>query len=420
MGRIDLYDESQHPRAPDGKWTDGSGGGQSGRAERSRVPSKGSMREAPPVARQQKAPDGKKEEPENDEHGWVNPQAYKGREEEYYAEVHRRSQELKDKKEGEELPKRQAFIKKHVDHLPDSYFSERGVTRADVEEYISKASPDNLGSRLSKREGEDNKAYYDRARETARVAQELARKQEIARDEEKHSAREKHLKSIFQSMQHQKSRKGMVGLAMFDESKHPRASDGRFGHTPGQHGSKGSEPKRDMREYASSKSRGITEQVEEGLQAGGFSLRPFADKPVPTSGIMVSLATKEGFNLQIPVTAPKSERMSRVRAWVEKALPYLAKHPDTYLGGWRDDEGGLYHLDVSERLDKSQLALAITRGYQRNQKSVFRLDDFREFKTGGTGLSAAGTAACFVKASDVAGMSADDVAKSLVQALSTE
>lgn len=106
----------------------------------------------------------------------------------------------------------------------------------------------------------------------------------------------------------------------------------------------------------------------------------------PQVGTVVSLAPDQGFSLQIDLATDKqteAEIKAKVVEWLKKSLPYLARHDDTYLGGWISDKTQRLYLDVSERYADHNLALKL--GKERNQEAVFRLTDMTTHETGGTG-----------------------------------
>jgi hypothetical protein len=159
-----------------------------------------------------------------------------------------------------------------------------------------------------------------------------------------------------------------------------RAENGQFG-SGGGHGAK---------------------MVDEVLAKGGVTTHPNAAQPTPTSGIMVSRAVEEKLghvidiqamaNADPPPTASElhAQVSAEANAWLDKALPAaVALGPDHYIGGWaeKDKSGDIkaIHLDVSQRFDKGDREKAISAGRERNQVSVWDLDNAQEISTGGTG-----------------------------------
>jgi hypothetical protein len=82
-------------------------------------------------------------------------------------------------------------------------------------------------------------------------------------------------------------------------------------------------------------------------------------------------------------TRTTAQVKAEVVEWLKKSLPYLAKHDETYLGGWISPNTSRLYLDVSERYDDHDFAFKL--GQERNQESVFRLSDMTLHETGGTG-----------------------------------
>ena len=116
----------------------------------------------------------------------------------------------------------------------------------------------------------------------------------------------------------------------------------------------------------------------------GWTLRPGYISP--TTGTIVSLPTSAGFSFQIDLTSDHSTRdelVAGIAEFLTKALPYLARHDETYLGGWVSDKTLRLYLDVSERYDDHERASRL--GRQRNQESVFRLSDMTTHDTEGDG-----------------------------------
>ena len=176
----------------------------------------------------------------------------------------------------------------------------------------------------------------------------------------------------------------------FDDSAHPRDSDGKFIESGGQKLQAWGQHRLKMQKEGPTSRTEADETIpkvgdfmrevkkEAKESPGGFTVRPGYEKP--TTGTIVSLPTSAGMNLQFN----PGEKASRavLRDWVKKARNYLRNHEDTYIGGWKNDAGKIY-LDISERY--SDHAKAMKLGKERNQEGVFRLDDFSFHPTGGTG-----------------------------------
>jgi hypothetical protein len=124
---------------------------------------------------------------------------------------------------------------------------------------------------------------------------------------------------------------------------------------------------------------------------GGFSVRPFAEHESPSSGVMVSLPTSAGLNRKIDLgKRPKrSETEAMVGEFFTKALQHIVMEPDMFVGGWMEHDASgepmRIHLDVSRRWPTEKLDAALKEGREHDQIAVFRLDDMKEFPTGGTG-----------------------------------
>ena len=106
---------------------------------------------------------------------------------------------------------------------------------------------------------------------------------------------------------------------------------------------------------------------------------------------MVSLPVSAGFNRKVELSGQvkKSAARAEFKGFIERALPYLVTHPDSYIGGWLEKDAGgrpvRLHLDVSERYDRQHLAAATQLGRERNQIAVWDVDNLREIATGGSG-----------------------------------
>lgn len=129
---------------------------------------------------------------------------------------------------------------------------------------------------------------------------------------------------------------------------------------------------------------GIAGEVGAGVDAnGGASVA--LDGGVPTEGFMVAYAGRDGHHIVLPANVSKAERDATIRQWVKDQREFVKSNPEHYFGGWIDSKDGRTHLDVSERYAPSQRDLAIKRGTERNQISIFDLGTFEEIPTGGTG-----------------------------------
>ncbi len=117
---------------------------------------------------------------------------------------------------------------------------------------------------------------------------------------------------------------------------------------------------------------------------GGFSLRPFAELAEPTKGTMVALPSSYGLNVTLELRGLTEQKLrAELKPWLKRALAYLVDHADTYLGGWYDPEDGKLYFDVSERYEDHARAKEL--GVERNQRTVYRIEDRKVYSTGGTG-----------------------------------
>jgi hypothetical protein len=125
----------------------------------------------------------------------------------------------------------------------------------------------------------------------------------------------------------------------------------------------------------------VVAKLEEGA---AFTWRP--GYQTPEKGTIVSLATSAGFSLQVDLASalPAWDTLvPNIEQWLVISLPYLAMHDETYLGVWVSLNTRRLYLDVNERYVEHDYAIRL--GKERNQESVFRLDDMSTHDTGGTG-----------------------------------
>lgn len=162
----------------------------------------------------------------------------------------------------------------------------------------------------------------------------------------------------------------------WDEAKHVRGPDGRFGEGGGS-------------EHEASK------LVGEALAHGGFTYRPGAS--APKDGYIVSLPKGAGLNEVLEFKAMgraatdrealRRELVDRVKTHLEKTAQHLGENPTHYLGGYveKDEHGSpiALHLDVNEHEPDREKAIAA--GRDRNQISIWDLGKSEEVSTGGTG-----------------------------------
>jgi predicted ABC-type ATPase len=132
---------------------------------------------------------------------------------------------------------------------------------------------------------------------------------------------------------------------------------------------------------------GVIRNIKEN--SDGFSWNP--RKGAAKSGVMVGYHPNEarGFIVRNGESTANLER--RAADFVDKNLAFVEEDPDhRYFGGWaeRDKTTGEVvglHIEVSERFDAGEETKAVQEGKDRNQKAVFRIDDYTEIDTGGTG-----------------------------------
>jgi hypothetical protein len=177
-----------------------------------------------------------------------------------------------------------------------------------------------------------------------------------------------------------------------DHEDQDRAADNRYAYEQ----RAAAEPWQDVRPNVPPPKDFAKDLLELAEWKGGFSIRPFETSYLlsrPKSGIMVAEHPNEGLGKVIPlkpgVGLSEARVKTAVRAWVERVQDYVKSQPNLYFGGWTstDPETGVtsFYLDVSQRLPKEHMREAIQLARQNNQKAIFRLDDFAEIGTGGTG-----------------------------------
>jgi len=150
-----------------------------------------------------------------------------------------------------------------------------------------------------------------------------------------------------------------------------------------------------LHKWAERKAAEITPGLLKKAAGGGFTYRPFAEKHSPTTGLMVSLHPKDGFNMKLDIHGKlnRAETRKQVQTWIAKSLERIAGKDSEHLGGWLQTKDGdkplatpRLHLDVSYRVrNEGDLERAKAMGRANNQISILRLSDFKEFATGGTG-----------------------------------
>ena len=192
----------------------------------------------------------------------------------------------------------------------------------------------------------------------------------------------------------------------WDEAKHPRAKDGKFGAGSVDGG-------KAMKKWAKRATSKDAEKLYNKLQGptGGFTYRPSKSESgeSPKDGFLVSRDPKEGHGHIIDAAtksvsdaaqehagadraAVKAKEKAQMKArvlpqlkeWMKKTLPKIATKKDQYLGGYVD-EGGNIHLDVSEHFKPNERERAVSEGKGRNQISIWDVKKGEEIKTGGTG-----------------------------------
>ncbi len=112
---------------------------------------------------------------------------------------------------------------------------------------------------------------------------------------------------------------------------------------------------------------------------GGASMSP-KTLAEPTDGYMVAV---QGHNLEVPESdyfGPKGEET--FTQWMEANEEALSQ-PGAHIGLWHDKENGEVVLDVSQRVDTLDEAVAL--GTERNQQAIWDVAAGAEIPTGGTG-----------------------------------
>lgn len=186
----------------------------------------------------------------------------------------------------------------------------------------------------------------------------------------------------------------------YDESKHPRAEDGKWSAGGGggggsskdeksPKGSGGAAPKGARAGKATHEEAvaGLIHQIRENT--GGFTWN--ADVGVPTSGVMVAYhpSEKRGFKLEVGKDHDPAAIDREVAKLVDSQLDFVNEDPEhRFFGGWAnvvDGEIEGVYVEVSRLFPIEQEAEALRVAEQNDQIAAFRLDDFTELKTGGTG-----------------------------------
>lgn len=109
--------------------------------------------------------------------------------------------------------------------------------------------------------------------------------------------------------------------------------------------------------------------LRDGADGGTFAID---GGPAPVSGYMVGGVATE---LVIEPEDDNAERYAKLSHWVGNVT---RKHPDHYVGFWRDSATGKVHVDVSERVTLRSYALELAES--RNEIAVWDLDNSEEIR----------------------------------------
>lgn len=121
---------------------------------------------------------------------------------------------------------------------------------------------------------------------------------------------------------------------------------------------------------------GVVDKVAEN---GGASINPVTLEE-PTDGYMVAV---QGFNEEVPEgDFFGGQGEEALYQWIEKNIEPLSQL-GAHIGLWHDTEHGEVVLDVSQRVDTLDEAVAL--GIERNQQAVWDVANAVEIPTGGTG-----------------------------------
>ena len=113
------------------------------------------------------------------------------------------------------------------------------------------------------------------------------------------------------------------------------------------------------------------------LEGGGFSYQPIA-KMSPTSGTMVSLDSKEGYEHAFKMPEDPVEREKAVnkeiKAYIQKHIKVFEDNPDLYCGGWVEESGD-FCFDVSQNIpNTTPMRDVVKLAKERNQRGVYNID----------------------------------------------
>jgi hypothetical protein len=115
--------------------------------------------------------------------------------------------------------------------------------------------------------------------------------------------------------------------------------------------------------------------IDSAIKEGGFSYQPIT-KMSPTSGVMVSLDSKEGFEKSVALPKePKARRKEIYKAfqnYIRDNIQVFKKNKNLYAGGWL--EGDSFCFDISENFPSSDMKKVVTIAKQRRQRGVYNID----------------------------------------------
>lgn len=111
---------------------------------------------------------------------------------------------------------------------------------------------------------------------------------------------------------------------------------------------------------------------------GGFSVTPKGD--IPSKGYMVSMPGRSLILGDNELHGKAAQGI--INDYARKNADVL-KMPGAHIGGWRDNDTGKTHLDVSHNIPR--VRDAVKAGKARNQIAIWDVKRSREIRTGGSG-----------------------------------
>lgn len=116
--------------------------------------------------------------------------------------------------------------------------------------------------------------------------------------------------------------------------------------------------------------------IAAAVKSGGFSYQPVTGLS-PTTGCMVSLDSKDGFEHSFKI--PDGTEAQKTRAIRDEFKKYVKKHlktfqdnADLYCGGWVED--GVFCFDVSQNLPSTDMKKVVQTAKDRNQRGLYNID----------------------------------------------